>query len=68
MWFYNLIRLCGFIEEFSEVKIVSVIGGWIRIYSKVKDLVWGGGGYLIVFIFKKKMSFSKELKFFIKII
>lgn len=62
MWFYNLIRLCGFIEEFSEVKIVSVIGGWVRVYSKVR------GGvevvYLIVFILRKINEFYSEEIFY----
>lgn len=39
MWLYNLIRLCGFTEESSEAKIVSVTGGWDRAHSKVR----GGG-------------------------
>lgn len=36
MWLYNLIRLCGFTEESSEAKIVSVTGGWARAHSKVR--------------------------------
>lgn len=40
MWLYNLIRLCGFTEESSEAKIVSVTGGWAKAHSKVK----GGRG------------------------
>lgn len=68
MWLYNLIRLCGFTEESSEAKIVSVTGGWTRTHSKVKDLVGGGGGYPIAPTLKKKTSLSKESKFLIKII
>lgn len=67
MWLYNLIRLCGFTEESSEAKIVSVTGGWARAHSKVNDLVWGGG-YPIAPTLKKKTSLSKESKFLIKII
>lgn len=32
----NYGRLCGFTEESSEAKIVSVTGGWARAHSKVR--------------------------------
>lgn len=44
MWLYNLIRLCGFTEESSEAKIVSVTGGWAKAHSKVRGGRGGGVG------------------------